>query len=377
MRRYVIQLLSFISCSVTLGFSQVKNLPPSGTRPETVITRPGSIQDTGLYNYWNQMSGQGRAGGALLGKLTVEGEPMPWEPLLITVSCSGKVVYLTQTDAKGNFGIVSIVLPGALGKAKDSERQMETHFENCLVQGAVPGFHSSVITITQHNLRDDPEIGTLTLSRSGGRDIPTTVSATTESAPANAVKSFEKARADMMAMNTDAAQKELKKAVQQYSGFAEAWLQLGKLQAVEDSKEARTSFLRALAADPKFVLPYEQLAALASQTGNWQEVLGNTDHGLELYPDGTPELWYLSALANYQLGHADLAESHAMKSLAIDPNHSVLNTEQLLAVILAGKGDFSGALEHLRSSLTYIPPGPNSDLLQQQIVQLEHRVTAK
>jgi hypothetical protein len=49
----------------------------------------------------------------------------------------------------------------------------------------------------------------------------------------------------------------------------------------------------------------------------------------------------------------------------------------LLAVILAGKGDFAGALAHLRSSLTYVPPGPNADLLKQQIAQLERRLAAK
>ena len=82
-------------------------------------------------------------------------------------------------------------------------------------------------------------------------------------------------------------------------------------------------------------------------------------------------------MANYQLGRPDVAQASALKSLALDPRHTVLNTEQLLAVILARKGDFGGALEHLRSSLKYVPPGPNADLLKQQIAQLERRVHAK
>ena len=350
--------------------------PTSTPAPPTTITRPESIQDSGLYDYWTEMSGQSRAGGALLGKLAVEGEPLPWEPLLVTVTCAGKVVYTTQTDAKGNFGIVAVTLPGALGKQGDSQRQMETHFEGCLVQGAVSGFHSSTITLTQHNLRDDPDLGTIMLSRAG-RDLATTLSRTTDTAPANAIKSFEKARGEMLQHNPGGAEQELKKAVQDDPKFAEAWLQLGKLQETSEPQAARDSFSKASEADPQFVLPYEQLAALAAQDGNWKEVLDNTNHVAQLLPEGTAQSWYLNALANYQLGKPDVAQAGAVKSLALDPKHSILNTEQLLAVILARKGDFAGALAHLRSSLTYVPPGPNSDLLKQQIAQLEQRVAAK
>jgi regulator of sirC expression with transglutaminase-like and TPR domain len=63
----------------------------------------------------------------------------------------------------------------------------------------------------------------------------------------------------------------------------------------------------------------------------------------------------------------------------MDPSHRAPNTEQLLAVILAGRGEYAGALEHLRHCLTYMPPGPNVDMVKQQIAQLEKVVppTAK
>jgi tetratricopeptide (TPR) repeat protein len=369
--RIVSSFLFFVALSA-LGQTR----PPATAAPPSTITRPGSIQDSGLYDYWADMSGQGRAGGALLGKLAVEGEPLPWEPLLVTVTCDGKVVYATQTDAKGNFGIVSVTMPGVLGKQGDSQRQMETYFEGCLVQGAIPGFRSTAVTLTRHNLRDDPDIGTIMLSRIG-RDAATTLSRTTETAPANAVKLFEKARGEMLQHDTDGAERDLKKAVQADPTFAEAWLQLGKIQVPSDSQAARDSFSKALAADAEFVLPYEQLAVLAAQSANWREVLDDTNHMAQLYPEGTPESWYLNAMANYQLGRPDVAQASALKSLALDPRHTVLNTEQLLAVILARKGDFAGALDHLRSSLKYVPPGPNADLLKQQIAQLQRRVAAK
>ena len=369
--RIVSTLLLFLTLQA-LGQTR----PTSTPAPPSTITRPGSIQDSGLYDYWADMSGQGRAGGALLGKLAVEGESLSWEPLLVTVTCAGKVVYNTQTDAKGNFGIVSVTLPGALGKQGDSQRQMETQFEGCLVQGVVPGFRSTTVTITRHMLREQPDIGTIMISRIGGNSA-TAVSRTTETVSPKARKLFEKARGEMIQHNLDAAAGDLKDAVQTDPQFAEAWFQLGKLQVASDPQAARDSFSKALAADPEFVLPFEQLAALAAQNGNWQEVLDHTNHVSQLYQEGTPQSWYLNALANFQMGKSDAAEASALKSLALDPRHTVLNTEQLLAVVLARKGNFRGALDHLRSSLEYVPPGPNLDLLKQQIAQLERRVAAK
>jgi Tfp pilus assembly protein PilF len=369
-------LLFIVISLFSLSFPAVGQGRISQPAAPSTITRPESIQDSGLYNYWADMSAQERADGALLGKLAVEGEPLPWEPLLVTVTCQERVVYTTQSDAKGNFGIVSVRLPGALGKQEDSKRQMETQYEGCLVQGSVPGFRSTTVTLTQHYLRDQPDIGTIMLSRSA-RDTATIVSSTTSTAPPKALKAFEGARGRMLQNDPEAAQRELEKTVKIDPQFAEAWLQLGKLQAPSNAQAARDSFSKALTADANFMLPYEQLAVLAAQNGDWQEVLDNTNHFVKLYPVGTAQVWYLNALANYQMKKPELAEVGAMKSLAMDPRHSVLNTEQLLAVILAGKGDLAGALEHLQSSLKYLPPGPNAELVKQQIAQLQQRAEAK
>ena len=184
---------------------------------------------------------------------------------------------------------------------------METHLEGCLVQGAVSGFRSTAVTITQNNLRDEPDIGTITLSRIG-LDAATILSHTTATAPANAIKAFEKARSEMLQHDSDSAKRNLEKAVEIDPKLAEAWLQLGKLQVSSDPKAAQDSFSKALAADPQFVLPYEQLAALAAQSGNWQEVLNDTNRAARLYPEGTPQLWYLNALANFQMGKPDVAQ---------------------------------------------------------------------
>ena len=76
--------------------------------PPSTVTRPDSIQDSGFYNYWANMSAQGRAGGVLLGKLAMEGEPLPWEPMLVNVDCKGSIVNSTQADLRGQFVITFV-----------------------------------------------------------------------------------------------------------------------------------------------------------------------------------------------------------------------------------------------------------------------------
>ena len=321
------------------------------------------------------MTAQGRAGGVLLGKVALENEPLPWEPMLVSVDCKGSTVNLTQADLRGQF-VISFQATNAVERVSpDLQRQMETKYEGCTVRAALAGFHSSILTITQHNLRDDPNIGTITLSPEG-RGGATEFSETTKNAPSNAVKAFEKAREQWLDQNADGAQKNLRKAIAIYPGFAQAWFQLAKLQSGSDPEGARDSLSKALAADPKFVLPYEQLAALEAQAGKWQDCLNNTSQALQADPAGTPQLWYYDALAKYQLGKMDEANESATKALAIDPRHSVLGTEQLLAVVLARKAQYAAAVEHLKNCLTYLPEGAQSDMVKQQIAQLEPRVKA-
>ena len=364
-------LIVFVGISVLQAGSQTRASTPA---PPSTITRPDSIQDSGFYNYWANMSAQGRAGGVLLGKLTMEGEPLPWQPMLVNVDCKGDVVNSTQADLQGRFVITFVAAKGADRTPADAQRQMETQYEGCMVRASLAGFRSSTVTITARNLRDDPNLATITLSPEG-RGGGTELSTTSKQAPSNAMKAFEKAREEWLAQNPDGAERNLKKAVQLYPGFAQAWLQLGKIQEASDPKSAQDSFSKALAADPKFVLPYEQLAALAVQGQRWQEALDNTGQALQLDPMGTPQLWYYDALAKFQLGKTEEASVSASKSLAIDPRHSVLNTEQLLAVILARKADYVGALLHLNNCLSYLPAGPQADLVKQQIAQLQPKVT--
>ena len=357
-----------------IAFAQAGGQRVSTPAPPSTITRPDSIQDSGMYNYWASMTGAGRAGAVLLGKLSMEGEPMPWEPMLVSVDCKGSIVNSTQTDPQGRFVIRFVTAERVAEQPQDAQRQMERLYEGCAVRASLAGFRSSSVTVTIRHLRDDPDLGTITLYPEG-RSSGTALSSTSQAAPSNAMKAFEKARAQWLDRDADGAVRNLKKAVQDYPAFADAWFQLGKLQEASDPQSAQDSFHKALAADPKFLLPYEQLAVMAAQKEQWQETLENTHHALELDPTGTPQIWYYDAFAKFELGKTDEAQASITKGLAIDPRHSVLNAEQLLAVILARKADYPGALSHLKNCLSYTPAGPQADLLKQQIAAIQRKTT--
>ena len=334
---------------------------------------PEASTDVGKSAKWDSLSHQGRSGDFLLGTVMIAGEALPWEPIPIAVTCDGKIRYTANADPKGGFEIAVVETSSHTLGTEGARSKPAAEFVGCTVEAVLPGFHSSVLTIVNHNILDNPDIGTVKLSReeSAGGAV---ISSTTASAPKEATKAFEKARSEWLEQKPERAQRDLQKAVQVYPQFAEAWYQLGKIQEASSPQDAAISFSKSVAADPKFILPYGHLAAFAAQAGKWQEVADDAAHELELSPRGTPQVWYYHALGNFKLNKKDVAEASAVKALSMDPLHTQPNTEQLLAVILADKQDFAGALAHLRNCLTYLSAGPNADVVKQQVAQLEKMV---
>jgi tetratricopeptide (TPR) repeat protein len=361
------KLFLLVCAYLTFGFAT----SAQGTRASG--TSPAASTDIGKASNWDALMNQGRPGDYLGGTVTVAGGALPWDPVPITVTCDGKIRYTSTADPKGKFLIAPVKTDTSLIGNSDTKTKLAEQFVGCAVQAALPGFDSSSISIANRNVQDNPNIGTITLKREDG-SAGAAVSSTTATAPKDAVKAFEKARSELLDGKPDRAQKDLEKAVQVYPQFAEAWYQLGRILEVSKKEEAGNSFSKAVAADPKFILPYEQLAAISAQAGKWQELVDCTSHELELNPRGNPQTWYYHALGNVKIGKMDVAQVSAEKALAMDPLHTQPNTEQLLAVILANNRDYAGALQHLRNCLTYVPAGPNADIIKQQIAQLEPAV---
>lgn len=351
-------------------FAQGTQPPPKPTTPMGPAPGPSRAPAApDAKRDWDKVLTGGRSGDYLSGAVAVAGGGLPWDPIPVNVLCDGKTRFTTVTDRKGNFVIAFAESAGSKTINSDP-KPVSVQFVGCSVEARLAGFDSTAMPIATRNVLDSSSLGTITLQREAGPE-GAALSDTTASAPKEALKSFDKARAGAMDNKPDRASHDLQKAIELYPNFAEAWFQLGKIQAAANSADAWTSFAKAAAADPKFALPYERMAPLAAQAGKWQDLLNVTNSALALNARGNLELWYYHAYANFQLQKLDVAESSASKSLAMDPLHVEPNTEQLLAIILAQKGDLPAAIQHLTNCVTYFPPGPKLDLVKQQLAQMQ------
>jgi Tfp pilus assembly protein PilF len=367
---FLLLLFSFLVFLNNAAFGQ-GSVPTGGGASTT--PRPDSIQDLGYLGYMANSPTSVAAGSGLWGKVVVDGNPLLWEPITVVVSCAtGKTDLTTRAGPDGKFAIDRVNLHAAYTLDGDVSRQMAQHYEGCTVRAELAGYRSTVDTITQAVLRDKPFLQDIVLTpveNAPGTDISTI----TGPPSPEAQKDFEKAHEEWMHGKTDAAKTDLEEVVKIDPKFAEAWYLLGRLQAVSDVKAGAASLQQAQTADPRFVPPCVWLATIAIQQRNWQEVSSWASRALELNPTGTSRIWYENAVADYRLGKNEAARTSAEHALAMDPEHNIQNAEDVLALTLIDKGDYSGALNHLRNSLTYLPAGPDAELIKRQIAFVEQR----
>jgi len=368
---FLLLVLPLLTWSQKAAYAQ-GTIPPGGGT--STITRPDSIQDSGYWGYMANAPANVIHGGILQGKVVVTGNPLLWEPLTVMLSCSaGKADLTTLTDADGYYAITHVNLGKAFTTEDDAlSTEMRQHYEGCALQAPLAGYHSTSVTITEKNLRDAPTLGNIVLTpdeHASGWAISTVG----ESSSPEAVKAFDKAHDEWLHRNLDGARNDLQQAVQLDPQFAEAWYLLGRLQVLTDTTAAAASFKNALTADPKFVPPYVYLAGIAIEKKNWQEAGERAAEALALDPAGTARLWYYNAEADYRLGKNEAARTSAQTAMAMDPEHNIPDAEDVLALTLLAKSDYSEALAHLRNTLTYIPSGPGAELIKRQIAFVEQQ----
>lgn len=318
------------------------------------------------------------AGGGLSGKVVLQGSPLLWDPLEVVLSCKpGKADLTANTDAGGSYIIDHVNVGKAFSTEDDAlSTQMIQHYEGCSLSAPLAGYHSTSVTITHKNLRDNPYMDNIVLTPD--EHAPGTAFSTIgESDAPEALKAFDTAHDDWLHRNYDGAEQQLEHAVKLSPQFAEAWFMLGRLQLRSSTSAAEDDFKKAHAADPKYVPPCVLLAGMAMAKKNWPEASEWASAALTMDPDGTAQLWYFEAQADYHMGKNEAARTSAQNAMAMDPEHEVPNAEELLALTLAAKGDYSGAAAHLKNSLNYITSGPSADLIKRQLAYMEQQNAAK
>ncbi|HLJ76479.1 MAG TPA: tetratricopeptide repeat protein [Acidobacteriaceae bacterium] len=374
-KSFFLSTLFVLILSAAIASGQQPVIPANGGG--STITRPGSIADEGFGTFMSNLNPGATAGG-LSGKVVLQGHPLLWEPITVVLSCApDKAAMTIDTDANGDYVINHANLPKVYSTENDALNvQLSQHYEGCRLQVPLAGYRSSTLTITGKNLRDKPVLDNLVLTMD--EHAPgTAFSSVGEESSAEAAKLFDKAHTEWLHRNFDGAQSDLQQAVKTNPQFAQAWYLLGRLQMRTSVADAVASLEKAAELDPKFEPPCLYLGAIAMEKRDWPTAAKWADRALALDPAGSPLLWYVSAQADYHLGKNEAARAAAQRALDLDPEHTVPNAEELLALTLIAKHDYPGALEHLRNSLNYIVSGPGADLIKRQIAFVEQQSAAQ
>jgi tetratricopeptide (TPR) repeat protein len=195
-------------------------------------------------------------------------------------------------------------------------------------------------------------------------------------APKEAKKAFEKGRDNAKKGKWDNALKELQKAVEAYPKYAEAWHMLGLVQVEKkDMEAAKASFLKAVAADEKFVKPYLPLAQFAAGEGNWKGVSEYSEKLIRLNPVDFPQAYFYNAVAHYNLQNFEDAEKNAREAVELDKKHMMPKASHLLGILLAMKRDYNGAAQHIRSYIAHAPQAGDIEQVKQQLAEIEKNLT--
>jgi tetratricopeptide (TPR) repeat protein len=276
------------------------------------------------------------------------------EPAAIQTICRGDKHTRTYTDRHGSFSFqLGDPTPSAEGDLSDAGNSTMTRtttlreqraLRDCEVQAVLGGFSSEIVELASRlNTMESADVGRIVLHRLEHVE-GTSISVTSALAPSGARKALEKGREAEGKKNWDHALQALQKAVQIYPKYATAWFELGRVQMVKnDADAAKLSFQQAVAADAKYVPPYQGLAELAFQAKQWPEVVHTTEEMLALNPVSFPAAYLFNAIANYYLPNLEAAEKSARQGIKMDSEHQIAKLRYVLGIVLLKEKDYAQA----------------------------------
>ena len=328
------------------------------------------------------------------GKVVLDDGTELTEPAVIQTICQGRRHSETYSDSHGSFSFqfgdprqgaaASISDASSSNMAVRSSTQSMPDLRDCQLQAELAGFSSQTVELNNRTgLMNSVDVGRVPLHRLAHVD-GTSISVTSALAPAAAKKAFEKGLEQEKKNKSEDAQKSFEKAVQIYPRYATAWYQLGCLQlhtvlinqAQSDAQNqaaqaAKHSFEQSVAADAKYVNPYDGLAQLAMVARDWHNVIDITAKLVSLNPVNFPNAYYDSAVANYNLKNFDDAEKSALQGIRMDERHRIPKLQYLLALILLQKQNYQAASEHMQLFLSLAKQPEDLDLGKKGLAEIE------
>jgi len=279
-----------------------------------------------------------------------------------------------RTNGMGTFGDPNRTVPaprsGVGGNVSGGAVDPSIRLMGCDLQAKLAGYRSQQVSLANHRAMDNPDIGTILLHRLAPTE-GTTISASSLAAPKEARKAFDRGEESAKKKKWDDAAKSFQKATELYPGYAEAWYELGRLQAKAAPDSARISFECAMKADPKYAAPYVEMAILDVDAKKWKDVVTITDRGLRLDAFDYPELFFFNAVANYYLRNSAVAEKNVRQAVKLDTQHRYPQTAYLLGLILAQRQDYTDAAEQFQTYLKLAPDAEDAPAAKQKLEQIQ------
>jgi tetratricopeptide (TPR) repeat protein len=332
----------------------------------------------------------------LSGTVVLNDSSPPPTSVLVQRTCRGHIESESWTDSQGHYsfkvgrsttaagsgdasrgGGPPAELTRPIGMSSQITNPVTSALRDCEMKAVLAGYRSDSIRLAVRSTMDDTRIPTIVLFPLSRADV-LAVSATTEMAPKNARKAYEKGLTAIKAQDWDAAARELARAVKEYPKFAVAWFQLGvALEKRGDTAGAVQAWQEAVKADGKYLLPYEKLAANADRKEQWDESARYSSAWIQLDPDDFPAAYLLNAIANARLKRMDEAERAARAGLLIDHNRRMPRLSYVLGLILAEKRQYAESVEQFRDYLKYMPNAKDAGAVREHISKLDQAAVAQ
>ena len=209
----------------------VPTVPTTPTNPNTRNTNP-------IPNDQSQQTTDIAKPIYISGKVTLDDGTPPPDLVRIEKICGATPRPQGYTDSKGRFNFQLDGNIGVLAEASDSSfgrqsqmggnmvgRNGERNLSGCDLRAVLPGFRSDTVNLSMRRAFDNPNVGTLVLHRIGGVE-GTTISYASLNAPKDATRAYEKGREALKKEKQPEAEKQFRKAVEIYPGYATAWYEL-------------------------------------------------------------------------------------------------------------------------------------------------------
>ena len=170
-----------------------------------------------------------------------------------------------------------------------------------------------------------------------------------------------------------AATTQLQNAVSAVPKFAIGWNALGLVYGTQSmAKESRDAFEHAIAADPKALPPYVNLARICVKLHDWDCVAKSVDGWLKVDVKHLYSEMYLhQAVARLELKDFDGADASLQLAQRMYQGRKAARTEYVMGRLLLAKGDVNGAREHIAKYLTLDPNVADVEQIQTELKNLD------